>query len=956
MQSFLPFIVIGLVSGSVYGLAGTGLVLTYKTSGIFNFAYGSVAAVGVFIFYWLHTTHGLAWPLAAVIVLLVLSPVEALLFELLARAIERRPTAVKVVATVGIMLIVYGIGAIWYGSQSLVFPQFLPTTTIKVLGVYLTYAQMIVFGIAVISAASLYYLFRYVRLGIAMRGIVDDADLVALTGENPVRIRRLAWIIGTIFATMAGLLIAPSLGLDVTVITLLVVQAFGAAAIGYFSSLPLTFAGGLLIGVLSALATKYTLNVSWLSGLASGLPFIILFLVLIFMPARKLMERRARFALPAQRSWHAPIRSRIGVTVLALAALALVPPAAGWDLNIWSNLVISVILFLSLGLLVRTSGQISLCQMTFAAIGAAAFGHFLTDWHIPWLIALLLASLVAVPVGALVAIPAIRLRGVFLAVATLGLAILVEDLFYTTKAMFGPTVGGVHTPRPHVSIGGLDLSSGKGFYFLVIVAAAATTFLIIAIERGRMGRLLAALRDSPTALEVHGTDVNVVRTVVFCISAALAGAAGALTGSLYGYAVGPEFDWFQSLVLAVLILIVVGGAPWYALLAAAGQVLIPSYVSYTNVANYEFILFGIFAIMYAIQGGKTPEMPMAVRKAFARLESVLGGKATVRTERLDPAVAFAGAGGALQTTGQPATATGQPPTASPEVAGDRAEEPSTTAGDGLESGSGREHGGLEVTRLSVTFGGVRALVDVSLEARPGVITGLVGPNGAGKTTLFNACSGLIRPTSGRVVLDGRDITGVSRARRAQLGLGRTFQRTELFDSLTVRENVSVGREAALAGSNPRLQLKMRHGEGAQVKQAVDEALALVGIENLADAQAGLLTTGQRRLVEFARLLAGSFDTVLLDEPSAGLDEEETNQLGNLLLDVVQRRGTGILLVEHDLALVRRVCQHIYVLDFGQLIFDGNAQEMLQSDLVRAAYLGSDAGGVLEAGDKPVARI
>ena len=302
-----------------------------------------------------------------------------------------------------------------------------------------------------------------------MRGIVDDADLVALTGESPVRIRRLAWIIGTIFATMAGLLIAPSLGLDVTVITLLVVQAFGAAAIGYFSSLPLTFAGGLLIGVLSALATKYTLNVSWLSGLASGLPFIILFLVLIFMPARKLMERRARFALPAQRSWHAPIRSRIGVTVLALVALAFVPPAAGWDLNIWSNLVISVILFLSLGLLVRTSGQISLCQMTFAAIGAAAFGHFLTDWHIPWLIALLLASLVAVPVGALVAIPAIRLRGVFLAVATLGLAILVEDLFYTTKAMFGPTVGGVHTPRPHVSIGGLDLSSGKGFYYLVIV-------------------------------------------------------------------------------------------------------------------------------------------------------------------------------------------------------------------------------------------------------------------------------------------------------------------------------------------------------------------------------------------------------------------------------------------------------------------------------------------------------
>lgn len=951
MHDLLPFIAIGLVSGAVYGLAGTGLVLTYKTSGIFNFAYGSVAAVGVFVFYWLHTTHGMPWPFAAVICLFVLSPIEGLVLELLARMIDRQPTAVKVVATVGLLLIVYGVGAIWYGTQALVFPQFLPTTTVKVVGVYLTYAQIIVFGIAVVSAASLYYLFRYVRLGIAMRGIVDDADLVALTGESPARIRRLAWIIGTVFATMAGLLIAPSLSLDATVITLLVVQAFGAAAIGYFSSLPLTFGGGLLIGVLSSLATKYTVSVSWLSGLASGIPFILLFLVLIFTPARKLMERRARFALPVQRSWHAPIRSRIGVSLLALVLLAVVPPAAGWDLHVWGDLLITAILFLSLGLLLRTSGQISLCQMTFAAIGAASFGHFLTDWHIPWLLALLLASLVAVPVGALVAIPAIRLRGVFLAVATLGLAILVENLFFTTNAMFGPSVGGVPTPGPQVSIGGLNLSSGRGFYYVLILAAALITLLVIAIERGRMGRLLAALRDSPTALEVHGTDVNVVRTVVFCVSAAIAGAAGGLTGSLYGYSVGPEFDWSQSMILAVLILIVVGGTPWYALMAAASQVLIPNYVSVQNISNYLIILFGVFAIAYAIQGGKVPEVPTVVRRAFDQLEALLGGKRQLSTSTPIPPVALAGSGnGALPIVEN---------TGSKErliLVGQVDVDSGSPASDILEEAvSVRGRTGIEVKGLSVNFGGVRALIDVSLEARPGVITGLVGPNGAGKTTLFDAASGLIRPTSGQVLLDGRDITRTSRARRAQLGLGRTFQRTELFDSLTVRENVSIGREAAMAGSNPRLQLKMRHGEAAQVREAIKEALELVGIEHLAETQAGLLTTGQRRLVEFARLLAGSFHTIMLDEPSAGLDEDETQQFGDLLIEVVQRRRNGILLVEHDMVLVRQVCQHIYVLDFGQLIFEGAADEMLKSDVVRSAYLGS-AGGALEDEDRTVERI
>jgi ABC-type branched-subunit amino acid transport system ATPase component len=200
---------------------------------------------------------------------------------------------------------------------------------------------------------------------------------------------------------------------------------------------------------------------------------------------------------------------------------------------------------------------------------------------------------------------------------------------------------------------------------------------------------------------------------------------------------------------------------------------------------------------------------------------------------------------------------------------------------------------------------------------------------------------LLKPTAGEVFLHDRAVTGLGPAGRSRLGLGRTFQKAELFNSLTVRENVELGRESSMAGANPLTQLVGSPSDRAIVRRAVDEAMELTGIGPLRDLQAGLLPTGQRRLVELARTLAGPFDLLLLDEPSAGLDASETVSFGNVLTGVVAERGSGILLVEHDMALVRQVCAHIYVLDFGRLVFEGSPTEMLNSDIVRAAYLGSE---------------
>jgi ABC-type branched-subunit amino acid transport system ATPase component len=249
--------------------------------------------------------------------------------------------------------------------------------------------------------------------------------------------------------------------------------------------------------------------------------------------------------------------------------------------------------------------------------------------------------------------------------------------------------------------------------------------------------------------------------------------------------------------------------------------------------------------------------------------------------------------------------------------------------------------GLEVRSLSVEFGGNVAVSDVSLLAPSGRITGLIGPNGAGKTTTFNACSGLLRPRNGSVHVAGRDVTHLGAAGRARLGLGRTFQKVEVCGALTVRENVHVGCEARAAAANPWRQFVVPRSSQRAIEQAVNDALERCGISDLAHAPLASLSTGRRRLVELARVLACGFNTLLLDEPSSGLDERETDLLSDILLGVVAELGTGILLVEHDMKLVMGLCQWLYVLDFGHLIFQGTPVEARASDLVRAAYLGVD---------------
>jgi ABC-type branched-subunit amino acid transport system ATPase component/branched-subunit amino acid ABC-type transport system permease component len=902
MTSLLPFIVAGLTSGAVYGLAGVGLVLTYKTSGVFNFAYGALATVSAYVFYALFVQSGWSWPLAAAIAVLIVGPIMGLALELLARRLQGTSLALRVAGTVGLMLAIEAVIAlIWTTATVRQVPPYLPQSGITILKTNVQWSSVITFLFAVIVTAVLSVFFRVSRSGVAMRAVVDDPDLLAIIGTNPARTRRLSWVIGSTLAAASGVLFAPLLELDPVQLTLLVVSAFGAAAVGRFSSLPVTMAGGLGIGVLASLCTKWFLTGA-LAGLPPSMPFVVLFVVLLVLPKRWLLGKT--FLVPRSRpAWTPPASMQLSGGTLLLIFLAIVPAWAGIHLTDWTVAVAMTIVFMSLAMLVRTSGQVSLAQVAFTAIGAATFSHLTLGSGIPWLLALLLAGLIAVPVGAVLAIPAIRLTGLYLALATFGFTLLLQEMFYTQGYLFGNTGAGLNEPMPHLSW--LNVGSPTGYYYVVLVIAAIVAGLVVVLTRSRLGRLLRGMSDSTTALSTSGASVNVTRTLVFCLAAFLAAIGGALAAVAQSSVAASGYPPLLSLTYFVVVIVIGGSEVWCGVIAAGAMVLIPAYITGTQVPNILQLIFGVSAVAVAITPAALREVPAPIQNAVDALFRRNRGKRSADDTEIAHAAPSNGSTGAAS------------PSSSTRI----------------------KSGALELADLRVRFGGVVAVDGVSLRAPTGTITGLIGPNGAGKTTTFNACSGLATPTGGHVVLDGSDITRRGVATRARHGIGRTFQKMELLDSLTVRENVAVGAEAELAGPNPLSHVLSRRHDRRRISRATADALSLCDLAELADHPVATLSTGQRRLVELARCLAGDFRILLLDEPSSGLDPTETKRFGAILRRAVAERGVGVLLVEHDMSLVLDLCESIYVLDFGEPVFHGTPAELVASPIVQSAYLG-----------------
>jgi ABC-type branched-subunit amino acid transport system permease subunit len=485
---------------------------------------------------------------------------------------------------------------------------------------------MVVLAVALLLALGLFVFFRRSRLGLSMQAVVDDPDLVGLAGTSAVRVRTAAWTIGLATAALSGVLLGPSVGLNAPLLTLLVVQAFGAAAVGGFSNLPAVYGGGLVLGVAAALTTKFVPDAPWLRGVPYSLPFLFLFGLLVLAPGR-LARRSAPSRRPVHRSEPAPTWLRRGGPVVVLAVAVAVPALVGTRLPIYTSGAAYVVLFASLALLVRTSGQTSLCHAGFAAVGASSFSHFAHGAGLPWLIALILAGLVAVPVGAVVAIPAIRLSGLYLALATFGFGVLLQQLVYRTRFMFGRN-GPLPVPRPAGADGDIT------FYYVVLAVAVVACGLVAFLTSQRLGRLLRALADSPLALGAQGVDVNVTRVLVFCISAFLAAISGALLAALSGSVDVAPFDPFQSLLFLAVLAVAGSGQLRAAVVAAVLLAVLPAYLADGGVlAVYLPIAFGVGAVAVALVEGSRDELTALATRGAARGRARLSrGPAAARLE------------------------------------------------------------------------------------------------------------------------------------------------------------------------------------------------------------------------------------------------------------------------------------------------------------------------------------
>jgi branched-chain amino acid transport system permease protein len=559
MQNFLAFTIVGIVTGSIYAIAACGLVVTYTTSGVFNFAHGAVGMIAAFLFWEIKYNQGWGtWP-ALLIVLLVFAPLFGIVVErVLMRNLSGQSTGVTLVVTVGLLVLLYGIGTtIWPGNVTRKIDRFFPTSSFRLAGVVVSYHQVIVLLVTAAVALGLRFVLYRTSAGVAMRAVVDNRELAALNGALPERVSQLAWVMGTMMAALAGVLVSPDRSMSHIFLTLLVVNGYAAAMLGRLTSLPLTFVGALGLGLGEAYLIGYGQQVTWgkgvlgnetvLSELRPVLPTVFLFVIIVLLPQARLRAGRVAGArsprVPGTRE------ALIGAVVfVSLAAVASTMLSDFQLFNASSGLVVALIM-LSMVLLIGYAGQVSLCQYTFVGIGATVMGKWFSSGS-P--LGLLTAALVAAGFGAIVALPALRLRDIYLALSTVAFALFGSAILFEHPKILD--VGETLTfDRLHV--GGLTLDGNRAMFIFLATCFAVVALGLLAIRRGSFGRRLAAMNDSPAACATLGLNLVGTKVAVFALSAGLAGFAGALYGNLRTGVSSNDFLLLASLTAFLLAMI-----------------------------------------------------------------------------------------------------------------------------------------------------------------------------------------------------------------------------------------------------------------------------------------------------------------------------------------------------------------------------------------------------------------
>ena len=891
MQQILLFSLLGLGSGALIAGIALGVVLTYRGSGIINLATGGVAMFAGYAF-WALTTDLLHLPtVPALLISLVIVLALGAAIELVAfRPLRTAPPLAKLVSSLGVLLVLQASMLLAFGTTAQPEPSVLPQNTVKLLGAVIPIDRFILTGIVIVLAAALAALYRFTLFGLATRAASENEVFAMLSGLSPNRLSMINTLLASTIAGGIGILAASITQLDTETLPLQIVPALAAALLAGFTSFGIACAAGIGLGIIGSLL-QYVTSLSWFptaGGVAlPGVYELVVFVLIVLFMYLRGARLPSRGELVEQRLPEAPRPRRLAVTapvVAVVCAVALV--VLPFDFReALVNTMIGTLIALSLVVITGFVGQISVVQLTLAGVSGFTISHLAVNAGIAFPIAPLLGAGVALILGLITAASALRVRGVSLAVVTLAAVVAITNFGFVNTTWGGGQTG---SPVPEPKLLGLDLGPRAGFRGLdgnlpspvfgwVVLGVTVTVCVLVGLlRRGSLGQRMLAVRSNERAAAAAAIDPRAVKFVAFGISSVIAGLAGALYAYNFSSVSADRFDPFTALSLIAFAyaggITLISGAVFAGLIST--QALFPYALDkWLGINGNWFLLFGgAILIVTLIQN------PEGVAGAFYR-----------RTHKR-----------------QAVSREGSPPAVSePPLPDRRRPEPAT--GKAV----------LRVNGLSVAFGGVHALSDVDLEVREGELVGLIGPNGAGKTTLIDAVTGFVH-FSGTVELDGRDVRRLAPYQRARLGLGRTWQSTDLFDDLDVRENLTVAAPKDT-------------GE-------VDGTLASVGIDVASEAMPGQLSQGQRKLVGIARALASSPRLVCLDEPAAGLDTNESQQLGARLRDLADQ-GQSTLLIDHDMGLVLSICDRVVVLEFGRVIADDVPDVVRRDPNVISAYLG-----------------
>jgi ABC-type branched-subunit amino acid transport system ATPase component/branched-subunit amino acid ABC-type transport system permease component len=943
MTKFLSLLVPGAVTGALYAIIGIGLILGYQTAGIFNFGYGAIAFTCAYLFYQLNSGQHLPTVWAAILTVLVFAPTMGLLLErILLRRLANAPVYARIVGTIGLVVALPNL-ALWVVSiinleggnlptnQSVSTAPGLgptPATYFHVLtGVAIDTDQLAILAAAVVAAVGLWFLLRHTRLGLAMRANVDRPELAQLRGISPAKVSRVAWVLISVLAGLVGVLIVPLFGLDPNTFTLVVLGSIAAVVFGGLRSLPLVFLGGLLLGVIQNMVAGYAdsflpASVAQLSGLLSSVPFVLAVVGLIILDT--LTRRRTRNPItedpqPDHRAGLSSFRRRLpwAVVAAALVFYTLVLANAYWASLVMQGLVFAII-FLSFVVATGMGGMVSLAQATFVTAGGFIVGWMVTHrlpfgipgltshGHLNFGVATLVAAVGTAAVGMVFAFVVRRLGTLLLALATLALGFTCELIFFNIDSISGGSTG--YTVAPPSLGSFLNFASPKAMTLLLLAVFGLITLVMYNLRRSGSGRAMFAARSTEIGARSVGLSPDRIRVLMFAFSAAVAGVGGAffaVTSSPFGNTTAPtEAGLFWLAVVVTFGIRRPGGALLAGLFYGVGTSLFGRVTTWNGTLHaatqspyFLPILMGLGAIGLA----REPDGVLAAgAKAISQIQgrrvgpaAVEVGPPTVSGMKVAPLVPVAEGRPEVVV---PATPVRRP---DPNAADDR---PMVLSFDGVTAG----------------YGAVEVLHGTDFEVREGSLVALLGANGAGKTTLCRVAAGLVRPSGGRILHRGADITATAPYQRALDGILSSPEGRGVFPGLSVEENLAVWL--------PDGDLRARAFEHFPVLGKRRRQLA------------GLLSGGEQQMLSLAPALVRPPDLYIADEPTLGLAplaaEAVCETLGEL-----RNAGVTILLVEEKATEVLALADTVAFMTLGRITWSGPRSEV-DIDQLTSAYLGT----------------